>query len=254
MKRLLCIALALCLFTPATCLAQPAVETQPLTGAQYYPDGSDAQTAGYAFLYAYPQFEPATPSDIAVNAYYAALASDVASAGVTAAVADIGALPEAGSPAYYTRLSYRVTLNTDDYLSVLITSLQFLGNAETESISANVFARSGVYAGQPISLSQAMGLEQAEGAAAEENSYAAGLTYGLIWQIVQSQQAMQQRDYFPELTLADLQNAFNPESDFYLDEDGNFVFYIQSGAIASEVEGVLTYPFSTAELLSAAHP
>jgi len=34
-------------------------------------------------------------------------------------------------------------------------------------------------------------------------------------------------------------------------EKGNFVFFIQAGAIAGEVEGVLTYPFSMAELLSA---
>lgn len=258
MKRLLCfavalcVALTLCLSVPAAGLAQAAVETAPLTGAQYYPDGSDAQTAGYAFYYAYPQFEPVDAPDIAINAYYAALAADVAGAGVAAAVADIDALPAAGSPAYYTKLDYRVTFNTEDYLSVLLTSLQFLGNAETESLTANVFARSGVYAGQAVSLSQAIGLEQEDGAAAEENSYAAELAYGLIWQIIQSQQAMQQRDYFPELTQADLQTVLNPESDFYMDENGNFVFYIQSGAIASEVEGMLTYPFSAAELFSAA--
>jgi hypothetical protein len=57
--------------------------------------------------------------------------------------------------------------------------------------------------------------------------------------------------YDPDLTLDGLRRAFTPESDFYLDDNGNFVFYLQAGAIASEVNGVLTFPFSLSELLSA---
>ena len=65
---------------------------------------------------------------------------------------------------------------------------------------------------------------------------------------------MGQTDYDPDLTMEELQNAFSPESDFYLDEDGNLVFYVQAGVIAGEVNGILTYPFSPAELLSAVTP
>ena len=45
--------------------------------------------------------------------------------------------------------------------------------------------------------------------------------------------------------------AFSPESDFYLDADGNVVFFIQAGEIAGEIAGVLHFPFNPAELLSA---
>ena len=250
MKRLFCMVAALCLL--ASCaLAQTAAEAPPLSGEQYYPTGSDAQTASYVFRYAYPQFEGTEDGLSEINAYYASLASDMVSTVMPETVASVDALPEAGMPAYYTQIDYRITANTDDYLSVLFSSRQFLGNTETESWTANVFARSGVYVGQPLSLSQAMGLEQEDGAGGTVNSYAADLAYGLIWEIIQQQQSMQQKDYFPELTRADLERVFNPESDFYLDGDGNFVFYIQSGQIASEVEGILTYPFSAAELLSA---
>ncbi|HNW86401.1 MAG TPA: hypothetical protein PLP25_00765 [Candidatus Limiplasma sp.] len=253
MKRALCLAAALCLFASAA-FAQPATEAAPLTGERLYPEGADAATASYVFSYAYPQFTGEGDGIAAINAYYASMAKDTANAAAPDEASLPDALPADGSPAYYTQIDYRVTANTDDYLSVLISSRQFLGNTETENWSANVFAQNGVYVGQPLSLSQVMGLEQEDGASASGNSYAADLVYGLVWQIVQQQQAMQQRDYFAELTQADLEQVFTPESDFYLDGDNNLVFYIQPGAIASEVEGVLTFPFSVAELLSAVKP
>ena len=252
MKRLLCLLATLCLcFAPAA-YGESAVEAAPLTGVAYYPAGSDDATATCVFEYAYPQFDPVTQVEAQINAYYAALAADMAGGGMLDAIADLGTLPEAGMPAWYMHINYRITATNADYISVLLQVNRFLGNAETESWMADVFARNGVYQGQPVSLSQAMGLETEDGVASQDVSYAAGLAYGLIWQIIQSEQAMQTRDYFAGLTLNDLQRALNPESDFYLDTDGNIVFFVQSGEIASEVEGVLTFPFAPAELLSAA--
>ena len=48
-----------------------------------------------------------------------------------------------------------------------------------------------------------------------------------------------------------VRGAFSPESDFYLDGDGNVVPFIQPGEIAGEIAGVLRFPFAPAELLSA---
>ncbi len=250
MKRLILLAAALCLLA-APASAQPAAEAAPLTGQLCLPDGADAQSAAYVFSYSYPQFAVDMPGDGQINACYQALAADARGAAAAAANA-LDPLPQPGEPQWYTRIGYCVTLRDDDYVSVLLTSAQFLGNAETERLTANVFARSGVYAGQLLSLSQAMGLEEAEGAAGQAESYAAGLVYALVWSIVDGERAMQARAYYPDLTAADLREAFSPESDFYLDEDGNFVFYVQPGELASEVEGALTYPFSLAELLTAA--
>ena len=249
LRRIACLLAALCRCA-APAVAAPAVEAPPLTGETCYPAGSDSQSAAFVFSYAYPQFAADNQADTQINAWYAALAADAAGAG-DAEAASLGALPEVGTPAWYTRLDYRITQNSDDYLSVLMLASRFLGNTEAESWTANVFARSGVYQGQPVSLSQAMGLEQADGAAQQAN-VAAELAYGLIWQIIEGERAMQTRAYYPDATEADLRRTLNPESDFYLDADGNIVFFIQAGELASEVEGLLTFPFSKAELLSAA--
>ncbi len=252
MKRLFCLTVALCLLA-SVALAQPAVETTPLTGTRYYPNGTNADTATYSFSFAFPQFAGSGETEKAINSLFAFMAAGLANSTPPDAVTD-GQAPEAGSPAYYTHLDYRITRNDDDYLSVLLSNRQFLGNSEAESWTAVVFALSGVYEGQPLSLTQAMGLEQSDGDAASDISYASTLVYGLVWQIIQEQVSMGQIDYDPDLTREELQTVFFPESDFYMDENGNFVFYIQAGAIAGEVNGILTYPFSLAELLSAVTP
>ncbi len=251
MKRLACIVAALCLVC-ASALAQPVAELTPLSGELYYPAGATAEEATYVFRYACPQFEGDSDAIQAVNTYFTSLAADLNDTPVPETVAELAVQPEQSEYGCYTQVDYRVTAATEDTLSVLLTSRQFLGITETESWTAVVFALTGVYAGQPVSLSQAMGLEQQDiGGGA---SYAATLVYGLVWQIIQQQQAMLQKDYYPGLTSADLESGFSPESDFYLDEDGNYVFFIQAGVIAGEVDGILTYPFSTAELLSAVNP
>ena len=54
---------------------------------------------------------------------------------------------------------------------------------------------------------------------------------------------------FDDLTREELEAQFYPEEDFYLDENGNPVFYVQPSYIASSAEGVLTFPFTLEELL-----
>ncbi len=250
MKRLLCIVAALCLLVTGSALAQPATEAAPISGQRFYPDCSDADSAVYTFRYACPQFTVQTEADEAMNTYFASLASDLSASPLPDTVTEAELLPMNGYT-YYTLVAYQITANTDEYVSVLLTNRQFLGITESESWTAVVFARDGVYAGQPVSLSQAMGLEQDENAADAQNSYASGLVYELVWQIILEQRSTLQREYFPDLTEAALENVFSPESDFYFDANGNFVFFIQAGQIASEMEGILTFPFSLAELLSA---
>jgi hypothetical protein len=198
------------------------------------------------FRYSFPQFVGGKTAE-ALNAAYAAQCRDMLDTLVPRNVGEAGPLPEAGMPPYQSELSYRLTANTDDYLSVLLINRQSLGNAESETWTASVYALNGVYEGQTVSLSQVTGMEQEEGDAS--GSYAASLVYRLVWQIIQEQQAIRQ-NYFPDLTLDDFKRSFSPETDFYLDADGNLVFFVQAGVIASEMDGILTYPFSLAELLA----
>jgi len=248
MKRLLCITgVLLLLFNSAS--AQAVLVEASLRGEVFYPQGSTADTASFAYSYRLPQFTGEQLQSEAINAYFAAYAAQLVGTVIPQKAAELDSLPAAGEPAYSVGLDYSVTESTADYLSVLLISQEFLGNTLMESWSSVVFALNGIYAGQPITLSQAMGLEQAADESAQDT--ASELVYGLVWQIVLYEIGAMQKAYFPDVTEADFRRAFTPESDFYFDENGNFVFFIQAGTIAGEVEGVLTFPFSLAELLSA---
>jgi len=248
MKRFLSVLFAILLIVPGAS-AQSEQPSFSLLGVVYYPHGSTEETALFAFRYRLPQFADDQLQFEAVNQYFASYAADVVETLIPATISALDELPAAGEPEYYVDLDYRITSNTDEHLSVLLNSQRYFGNTLTEQWVSVVFALDGIYAGQPISLSQAMGLEQEGGGQAGD--VASELVYGLVWEIIQYETEAMQGAYFPDVTEEEYRLAFSPQDDFYFDEDGNFVFFIQAGTIAGEVEGVLTYPFSIAELLSA---
>ncbi|MFH1512654.1 MAG: hypothetical protein ABIG45_04830, partial [Bacillota bacterium] len=180
MKRVLCTAMLLLLLV-AGASAQVVPQDASLRGEVFYPQGSAADTASFVYRYRLPQFPAGQPQNEAVNRYFQSYAADIVNA-ITLETAGIPAeLPAAGGPAYYVNLDYRVTAETQEHLSVLLISQQFLGNTLVENWVSAVFALGGIYAGQPISLSQAMGLEQEE--TDQAGDYASELVYGLVWQI-----------------------------------------------------------------------
>ncbi len=247
MKRILCALAVLMLILPGAS-AQSETPDTSLLGVVYYPRGATEETASFAFRYRLPQLNADQPQAEEVNTYFASYAADIVETMIPATLSTLDEFPGPGEPEYYVNLDYRIPSRNEDQLSVLLVSQQFLGNTLVEQWVSVVFALSGIYAGQPISLSQAMGLE--EGGGNQTGDIASELVYGLVWQIIQYDIGSMKTAYFPDLTEAEYRLAFSPQDDFYFDEDGNFVFFIQAGTIAGEVEGVLTFPFSMAELLS----
>ncbi len=249
MKRAVVLALLVCVaLLGATALMEHAPAEQsaqllggalalstPITGEQSRQgeDGTELR-----LRYAYPQFEAWTDADKAINAYYQALASDLG---------DLAEPMEAD-------VAFEVTHNTSRYLSVALTIPTLGGSGESQSLSADTFARDGIYAGEIITLSQVLGLEQEGGELNDSESVAEELAYKLVWQIVERDSQNADGDYLDGITAQEVRSAFRPETDFYLDEDGNVVFFIQAGEIAGEIAGILRFPFSPAEMLSALKP
>lgn len=240
-------ALCLTLFLTLACAAALAMEagTQAPTPADVLPL-ADALTGEHVWQadgvmesatlrYRYPQFDVWTDADKAINAYYQAMAQDMQN------------LTEPLDAS----IDFEVTHDSSRYVSVVLTSTTLGGGGENVSISADTFARDGLYAGQPVSLSQVLGLEEEGDELSDGQSVAEQLAYELIWRIVERDSQNADGDYLDGLTKEQLTGAFSPESDFYLDGDGNVVFFIQSGEIAGEIAGILHFPFAPAELLSA---
>ena len=152
----------------------------------------------------------------------------------------------------YTAITSQVMCNNEDYFSVLVTTESFMGAETSQILAGHTFALQGGKAGTCISLPYLLGLLEADEndtwmqdrATAKANE----LVYGLVWSIIEEQKA-EIIAYYDDLTREELEAQFYPEEDFYLDENGNPVFYVQPSYIASSAEGVLTFPFTLEELL-----
>lgn len=212
----------------ADALMEGLVQAEWITGTCGRSDGADAPQASFLITFRYPQFVCQLPSDEAINRYYQMLAAQMP-------IDEIDA---------DTSIDCEVTHSSARYVSVLETTTMLGGNGETQTLRSDTFARDGIYAGQKLNLSQLLGLE-------EQAALAETLVYQLVWQIVQRNAENAEGDYLDGLTQQDVANAFQPETDFYLDADGNLVFWIPAGEIAGEIAGILLFPFSPAELLSA---
>lgn len=212
----------------ADALTQGLVQVGSITGNCRRPESADASQVSFSVAYSYPQFAAQFPADEAINRYYRQLAENVTADGWEG---DTG-------------ITCEVTHSSERYVSVLETATVQGGNGESQTLRSDTFARDGIYAGQKIGLSQLLGLE-------EQSALAGTLAYELVWQMVAHEAQNADSDYLDGLTREQVEHSFQPETDYYLDADGNIVFWIASGEIAGEVAGILRFPFAPAELLSA---
>lgn len=240
MKRLLCLLFALLLCTGCA----GAEQAFPLLDASLEGALSNSNSA-YEMVWSLPQLLEADEAASTINRFYVELENSLKTGEFL--LADEW---EDMDEAFRAELSYAMTYADEHYVCVAFTLLSSAGNGENAILWADTFALDGLYAGQKVGLSQLLGLEEDK---ADENSLslAAQLASKLVWQIVSLESQNPDGDYLDGLTEEQVQNAFIPEQDFYLDADGNVVFFIQSGEIAGEIAGILEYPFSVAELLSA---
>lgn len=136
---------------------------------------------------------------------------------------------------------------TERYISVILTVTERMGITENASLASFNFALDGQYAGGQLSLSQTLGLEEQQAQNGEMLSTT--IAYKVVWDSISQTLTKPENDYLDGLTIEQLKAVFNPETDYYLDEKGQVVFYIQSGEIASAMAGILTYSFTKEELM-----
>lgn len=217
----------------ALLLCQPLLGLTEETAAALQIEDRVGERSGASF--SLPQFGGET----LINQYYLELAARL-EAGQLPPGAAWSAEDDGEEPETWT-LDYEITRNDAEYLSVVLHLRQLSGGGETETLSADTFLRGE----QPhkATLSELLGAEAADG-----DTKTADLVYGLIWEIVQVGMENVEGDYLDSLTLDNVRSALDPETDFYLDDNGNIVFFIEPGLLAGEIAGVLLYPFSPYEL------
>jgi len=247
MKRLLALFLTVMMLFP---MLACAVELgDDVSGTACWPEGTDEATAAYIYRYSYPTVLGQDETAGLINETFAymiedALAFKVPMTGETLEFTDIQA---------YTNDLSRVTCNNEDYLSVLVVSESFLGAAAQEVYYGYTFSLKGLRAGQATSLPRILGIlkddEEDTWMQDRQTNKANELVWTLVWNIIEEQRREGLITFDPDLSYEMFTQDFYPEQDFYLDENGNPVFFIQAATIASAADGVLTFPFTVEELL-----
>ncbi len=247
MKKVLALLLALLL--PLSALAEPLTLGAGLSGAAFYPEGSDEATAQYIYRYAYPTVEGDSEVCMMINEFYAYLVSDALGFAAPMAAEEVyGSGVQA-----YTAITAQVTCSNSSFFSVRLLNESFLGAAASSIVSGHVFALTGDKAGSVVSLPYLLGILSADETDTwlleRQTAKADAMVRALVWDVIQDQLAGGTVAYYDNLTFETLEGCFYPEEDFYLDADGNPVFFLQEGAVAPVAEGALYFPFTLEELL-----
>lgn len=245
MKRLFLIALAL-LLALTSASAETITFADDLTGEYIYPADASEEDARYIYRYCYPQL--AGESDLAtlINTTYAYTASDAVGFEAPMLATDV----QEGDPQKLVQITYEVTCITEEYLSVAIYKRVTVDENTTTVVNGHVFSLTGGKAGMITSLPYILGLLEAgetdEWYLDRQTAKADACVRELIWERLQSEYGS---ILYDDLTFEEFEAGFYPEEDFYLNQDGDPVFYLMAGSVAEEEEGLLFISISMDELL-----
>ena len=220
MRKLLLTVLCLLLCLGTAC-ADPLTLAPDLAGSMSYPDDAGPGGAIYTYTYVLPQVAGEGDLEENINAFYAYQEKDVGdyiiytkSAGVT----------DPSQPAW-SRFTYRITANTDDYFSVLQTEETDMDGERSVSYQAQTFGRHSRKPGDVLSLPYLLGFLDEE----ESDEWLLNRQTNRANECIRTLVAEAlARSGMDGITEDDLAFDFIPEEDFYYDaETDSLVFFLQ---------------------------
>ena len=220
MKKFLILLLVLLL--PVSALADPLqLLDEDLTGI--------ISESNYVYSYRYPQANPSDPNAAHINTFFSELVRDAVDMQVPSAAQDYANSGNSLSVV----ITYEVTLSNDEFFSVRIRSSCSYEDADGEIINYETwkgytFSLFEGMTGQTSTLSHILGIlnseETDEWLEERQESKVYDAVLSLVWKRIQEN--TEENEYYSGLTIEDL-DFFNPDTDFWLDETGNPVFYIE---------------------------
>ena len=247
MKKLLAL-----LLIPALLLGSALAGSLPLLDDYaedvVIPYNQDDPSAGqFEYSYRYPHVDGSAEGGAAINSFYEYKVKDTQDF----------TIPITGD--YYktegissrTEITYTVTCNNGRFFSVLIRIAETSDGFETVAWEGNVFSLEEGKADSTYTLPQLLGIlsfsEDDTWLQDRQTAKAETLVRELVWGMIEADE--QGIGYDPEFTEEILQSCFHPEEDFYLDEAGDPVFFLQPGVAAPESAGLLTFPIPLEDIL-----
>lgn len=222
--------------------AAALVPAPPLQGEVVLPEGSDDATCQFIYRYTYPQVDGESDAALGINGFYQYLAEDALSFHVPM---EAEHHQHQGSRGTLT-VTYQIMYSGDDYLSVLTTTNRALNDTSFPPVYAgHTFALTGEMAGQVISLPYLLGKLSPQ----ETDTWlldrqvrkSSQVVRTLVWEALTAMDDQARSGW----TKEQLESSFFPEEDFFLNESGQLVFYLQPRGTSP----FLTTPLSTQAIL-----
>ena len=224
--------------------ADPLILAEDLSGETAFPLGEDSEVQ-YLYSYAYPQVLESDPSAGLINQFYAYLVSDALDFEIPMMVDFYTA--QQPQEDIFVRISYEVTCNREDYFSIL---LKTEGN-DYLTYTGHTFSRLDLKPGSSVALPYLLGIlatdESDTWLQERQTAKADDLVRSLVWTELQSRR--ETLGVYEDLDRELFDLVFYPEEDFYLDETGNPVFYLEPGSAADPASGLLRFPINLWDIL-----
>ena len=247
MKRILAFFLILFL-AAASALAEPLPLLEDYAEDLVIPyDEADPSFGTFSYSYRYPHPDEEAEGGPEINTFY----TDLIEYDLGFTVPIIQEAFEGFDSA--TVITYTVTCNNDDYFSVLIRTEKNIPDHSQVTWKGHVFSRKNGISGSTYSLPMLLGIlsptENDEWLQEYQTEKAETLVRQMVWSMIEDNAG--DVDY-NGLSEEDLDSFFFPSEDFFLDENGDPVFYLQPYDILDEVpEGtdLFTFPIALEDIL-----
>ena len=245
MKRFL-VSLLIFLLVSSAAFADPLTLLEDYAEDIVEPYDEDDPSAGtFSYSYRYPQVDEAAEGASGINVFYL----DLIDYDLGFTVPFIQDSFEGYDSS--TVITYEITCNNDDFFSVLIRKEENNPDISRVYWTGNVFARKNGGSGTTTNLPRYLGIldTAANDTWLEDRQTAKAdtLVREMVWEMIsENSSGISFNDDFTE---EDLSHVFFPEEDFYLDETGNPVFFLQPGVAAPEDAGLLTFPVLLEDIL-----
>ncbi len=250
MKRIFFLLLVLTLLPLCGMAEAPLTFADDLNGVYLWPEGASEADATYVYRYAYPQMTEDNAAAQAFNLIYQYEVSDALGYECPMIASDRPA--ELGQ--MQVDITYSITHQSAEALSIRIDKKSTEGGEVTHhDVKGHTFSLTGAFSGMitslPYLLDQLEPGETDEWLINRQTAKADTCVRELVWMLIEQDMKAPDSPIYPEFTEEDLAWSFYPEEDFFLDEAGNFVFFLQPGVIAPAEYGPFCYTLTLEELL-----
>ena len=249
MFRLLILLLALTLLPAASLAESPVTFTDDLTGVYTWPAGASEEEASYVYRYAYPQVAGESELAMTINQVFQYEADDAL--GFECPMNGSAHDPVLGRMEVL--LQYEITHLSDEFLSVRVDKTVTVGESISRIVKGYSFMLTGVEAGTVTSLPYLLGVIDPEDTDEwyldRQTAKADSCARDLVWMLIEKDMRTEGSPIYEDLSFEEFEWCFYPEEDFYLDAEGNFIFFLQENMIAPQEDGQFFYTVTLDELL-----